>query len=46
MLLMDSTITVRCFVDRTNVDGFQEIFFDVLNASGQQAIAGGYVASR
>lgn len=42
MVLLGSTITVRCLAELDTDDG-RDIFFDVLNADGQPAIAGGYL---
>lgn len=45
MVLMETTIEVRCFAERTNSDGDLEIFFDVLNEEGQPAVANGVVVA-
>ncbi len=42
MVILGTHIMVRCFADQAGEDG-RDIFFDVLNADGQPAIAGGYV---
>jgi len=41
MVLLDSTITVRCHEDRTTSTGAREIFFDVLTQEGTSALANG-----
>jgi acyl dehydratase len=41
MVLLDSTITVRCHEDRTTAAGAREIFFDVLTQEGTSALANG-----
>ncbi len=41
MVLVDSTITVRCHEDRTGSDGSRQIFFDVLTQDGAPALANG-----
>ncbi len=43
MVLMDSTITVRCLGQCTGKNGMQIIVFDVLNQSGETAVANGIV---
>ena len=42
MVLLDSTLTLRCLAEVDSSDG-RDIFFDLLNAEGQPAIAGGYL---
>ena len=47
MVIPGEHITVRCWEDRVAVDGSgREIFFDVLNAAGQQAVASGLIVAR
>jgi len=45
MVLMGTTIEVRCLEDRPAQDGSREILFDVLNAEGRPAVAEGLVVS-
>jgi acyl dehydratase len=45
MVLMGTTIEVRCLEDRPAQDGSREIFFEVLNAEGLPAVAEGLVVS-
>jgi acyl dehydratase len=45
MVLMNTTIEVRCLEERSGPDGSREIFFDVLNAEGRPAVANGVVVS-
>lgn len=45
MVLMDSSITVRCLGQSPNDDGEQIILFDVLNQSGETAVANGLVVA-
>jgi len=45
MVLMETTIEVRCHAERTNSTGELEIFFDVLNGEGQPAVANGVVVA-
>lgn len=42
MVVLGSTITVRCLADN-EVSGGRDIYFDVLNADGEPAVAGGYI---
>ena len=42
MVLLDSTLTLRCLAEVDRENG-RDIFFDLLNADGQPAIAGGYL---
>ena len=43
MVLMGTTITVRGWAERVTPQGEREVFFDVLNAHGDTAVAGGYI---
>lgn len=45
MVLMDSTITVRCLGESESDDGKKLILFDVLNQAGEQAVANGLVVA-
>ena len=42
MVLMNSSITIRCIEEREANNG-REIFFEVLNAEGEKAVANGYM---
>jgi len=45
MVLMGTAIQVRCLEERPAQGGSREIFFEVLNAQGQRAVADGVVVS-
>ncbi len=45
MVLMDTTIEIRCLAEQTNNEGELEIFFEVLNAEGRPAVANGVVVA-
>ena len=45
MILMDSTIQVQCLLTQV-VDGDIQVFFRVLNAAGEEAIANGLVVGK
>lgn len=45
MVLMETTIEIRCLAERTNSKGELEIFFEVLNAEGRPAVANGVVVA-
>ena len=47
MVIPGEHVTVRCWEDRVGPDGSgREIFYDVLNADGQMAVANGVVVAR